>query len=303
MKAGTAMPVSMTGFGRGECLKYDRRFKVEIKSVNHRYGDITIKLPRFLNSYEDKVKKRLARDIVRGKVDVWIHFESFSENDVSVQVNTSFADAYVRALNELCTRYGLPEGGVTLPVLAQNTEVLSIDKDMSPSNEAEIYETLLTAVENALTQFNAMRQAEGKALVADILDKRERIGQLLTGIKERAPFVAVEYAAKFTERINETLKGSGITADEGRLLTEIALFTDRSCIDEEITRLESHLKQLAAMLNEKGAVGRKLDFLVQELNREANTIGSKANDAQLARLVVDLKSEVEKIREQVQNIE
>jgi uncharacterized protein (TIGR00255 family) len=293
----------MTGFGRGECLKYDRRFKVEIKSVNHRYGDITIKLPRFLNSYEDKVRKRLARDIVRGKVDVWIHFESFSESDVSVQVNTSFADAYVRALNELSTRYGLPEGGVTLPVLAQNAEVLSIDKDMSPSNEAEILETLLTAVENALTQFDTMRRAEGKALVADILDKRERIGQLLTGIKERAPFVAAEYAAKFTERINETLKGSGITADEGRLLTEIALFTDRSCIDEEITRLESHLRQLTAMLNEKGAIGRKLDFLVQELNREANTIGSKANDAQLARLVVDLKSEVEKIREQVQNIE
>jgi uncharacterized protein (TIGR00255 family) len=303
MKAGTAMPLSMTGFGRGESLKFDRRFKAEIKSVNHRYGDITIKLPRFLNSYEDKVRKRLARDIVRGKVDVWIHFESFSENDVSVQINTSFADAYVRALNELSTRYSLPDGGLTLPVLAQNTEVLSIDKDMSPSNEAEILETLLTAVENALTQFNNMREAEGKALVADILDKRERIGQLLTGIKERAPFVAAEYSSKFTERINETLKNNGITADEGRLLTEIALFTDRSCIDEEITRLESHLQQLAAMLNEKGAIGRKLDFLVQELNREANTIGSKANDAQLARLVVDLKSEVEKIREQVQNIE
>ncbi len=298
------MPLSMTGFGRGESIMYDRRFKVEIKSVNHRYGDITIKLPRFLNSYEDKIRKRLAKDITRGKADVWVHFESFSENDVSVQINTSFADAYVRALKQLNERYALPGDGINLSVLAGNPEVLSIDKDISgsPERQTEIIETLMAALENALAQFNAMRAAEGKALVSDITDKQERIRQILNQVKERAPIVAEEYAAKLTERVNDALNKVGVTADESRLLTEIAVFTDRSCIDEEITRLESHLTQLSSMLKEKNAIGRKLDFLVQELNREANTIGSKSNDAQLSHLVVDLKSEVEKIREQVQNL-
>jgi uncharacterized protein (TIGR00255 family) len=294
----------MTGFGRGENMAHERRFKVEIKSVNHRYGDITIKLPRFLNTFEDRVRKRLSKDIVRGKTDVWVSFESFARKDIAVRVNTAFTDAYVDTLLEMAERYNLPDGP-NLTILAAHPEVISIEKsDLNDTGlQNELWETLEAALEQALASFNAMRETEGRALAQDIGVKKAHIEGLLTDIKHRAPTVAEEYAARLRERVTETLERFELNLDEGRLLTEIALFADRSSIDEEITRLESHLQQLGLILAEKGAIGRKLDFLVQELNREANTIGAKSNDTALARLVVDLKSEVEKIREQVQNIE
>lgn len=294
---------SMTGYGHGECLSHDRRFKVEIKSVNHRYGDITIKLPRFLNAFEDRVRKRLAKDIQRGKADVYIHFETFAERDMRVSVNTAFADAYEKALRDLTNRYGLTEP-VTLSSMTAHPDVFSIEKNsVDETTEQELWETLQTALEEALTRFNAMREAEGRALHKDLSAKRERIAALLAQVKLRAPAIAAEYAERLHERISEALAAANASPDEGRLLTEIALFADRSSIDEEITRLDSHLSQMGEILAQPEAVGRKLDFLVQELNREANTIGSKSNDAALTRLVIDLKSEVEKIREQVQNIE
>jgi uncharacterized protein (TIGR00255 family) len=298
------MPKSMTGFGRAEHLSNDRRFKVEIKSVNHRYGDYTIKLPRFMNVFEDRVRKRLAKDIVRGKADVWIYFESFTQKDINVRINPAFADAYMAALTELTERYDLPDGP-NLALLAANHEVLSIEKsDLSDENlQQELWDTLSCALEQALANFNGMREAEGKALEADMLEKQANIRGLLAAVKERAPAVGEEHAARLREKVEDVLQHHNMTLDESRLLTEIAIFADRSCIDEEITRLESHLNQLTVILQEPDAVGRKLDFLVQELNREANTIGSKSNDAALARLVVDLKGEIEKIREQVQNIE
>jgi uncharacterized protein (TIGR00255 family) len=294
----------MTGYGRGECLSHDRRFKVEVKSVNHRYGDISIKLPRFLNPFEDAVRKRLAKDIQRGKADVFIHFETFTERDIRVTVNAAFADAYEHALRDLSSRYILPDG-VTLSMLAAHPDIINVEKDsMDDATRIELWDTLSTALEQALLRFNAMREAEGGALKRDLLEKREKIRALLSKIAERAPAVTEEYAARLRERVAETLAQVGLAPDEGRLLTEIAVFADRSCIDEEITRLGSHIGQMGEILAAEGeTVGRKLDFLVQELNREANTIGSKSSDAALTKLVVELKSEVEKIREQVQNIE
>ena len=304
------MPKSMTGFGRGECIRYDRRFKVEIKAVNHRYNDITIKLPRFLNPFEDRIKKRLSRDIARGKVDVWVNFESYTKKDVSVNINEAFADAYVDAISSLMSRYNWgsripPECG--LEILTQNPDIITLDRFESAVSfdeaKSEMWETLEEALEKALAQFNTMRETEGAALAKDMGEKGRRIRDILAQLAARSPIAVEEHAVKLRERISEMLANLGHQMDESRFLTEVALLADRSTIDEELTRLDSHLAQLATMLNETGAVGRKLDFLVQELNREANTIGSKSTDVELAQLVLELKSEVEKIREQVQNIE
>jgi len=301
----------MTGFGRGECIRYDRRFKVEIKAVNHRYNDITIKLPRFLNPFEDRIKKRLSQDISRGKVDVWISFESFTKKDITVKINEAFADAYMDALKELGNRYFSSDPNVPmqpgLELLARNPDIIAFDKFETAVNaddtQAEIWETLEEALEMALAQFNAMRKAEGDALARDISEKRTCIQELIAKLTTQAPIAVEEHAAKVRERITEMLANLGHQLDEGRFLTEVAILADRSTVDEELTRLDSHLAQMATMLKEPGQVGRKLDFLVQEMNREANTIGSKSSDVELSRLVVELKSEVEKIREQVQNIE
>ncbi|MCL2404869.1 MAG: YicC family protein [Defluviitaleaceae bacterium] len=304
------MPRSMTGFGRGECIRYDRRFKVEIKAVNHRYNDITIKLPRFLNPFEDRLKKRLSRDIARGKVDVWVNFDSYTHKDITVNINEAFADAYVNAMNVLMSRYNWGENITAeqgLEILARNPDVISFDKFDTAVNtgntQAEMWETLNAAMEIALEQFNNMRETEGAALARDISEKAARIKALLVQLTARVPIVVDEHITKLRERITDMLANLGHQLDESRFMTEVALLADRGTVDEELTRLDSHLSQLATMLTESGAIGRKLDFLVQELNREANTIGSKSTDVELARLVVELKSEVEKIREQVQNIE
>ena len=305
------MPKSMTGFGRGECIRYDRRFKVEIKAVNHRYNDITIKLPRFLNPFEDRIKKRLSRDIARGKVDVWVNFESYTQKDVAVNINEAFADAYMDALHSLMHRYNWGDhvpAEYGLEILARNPDILAFDRyetTVSTSEtQAELWETLEEALELALTQFNGMREAEGTALTKDIGEKARRIKTILAQLTARSPIAVEEHATKLRERISDMLDKLGHQVDESRFLTEVALLADRSTVDEELTRLDSHLSQLATMLDDAGAVvGRKLDFLVQELNREANTIGSKSADIELAQLVVELKSEIEKIREQVQNIE
>jgi uncharacterized protein (TIGR00255 family) len=309
------MPKSMTGFGRGEYTKHDRRFKVEIKSVNHRYGDFSIRLPRFLNAFEDKVRKRLAKDIARGKVEVWIGFDSYTQKDIQAKVNFAFADAYMESLKELSKRYVwgdriTADPGLTL--LARNPDVVSFEKFESAYNneetQNEFWEALSGALEEALTRFNTMRRTEGEALAADIREKQARIRELTAQITERAPAAVTEHAEKLHTRLTEMVEKLNETAApveiaEARFLTEIALLADRSSIDEELTRLAGHLSQLDTILEETEPIGRKLDFLVQELNREANTVGSKSTDRLLTKLVVDLKSEVEKIREQVQNIE
>lgn len=304
------MPKSMTGFGRGECSRYDRRFRVEIKAVNHRYSDITIKLPRLLNPFEDRIKKRLSKDVSRGKVDIWVNFDSYTAKDISVKINDAFAEAYMEALKTLMVRHStwgdVVPMEIGLQLLARNPDIITFDKyDSGGSDDtlAEMWETLEEALEIALSQFNAMREAEGTALAQDINDKKTRINEIRMGLAERAPTAVAEHTEKLKDRINEILEKSGHNLDEGRFLTEVAIMADRSTVDEEIIRLDSHLSQLATMLKENNAIGRKLDFLIQEMNREANTIGSKSQDPELSRLVVELKSEIEKIREQVQNIE
>ncbi len=289
---------SMTGYGKGEFIANDRRFTVEMKSVNHRYNDISIKMPRSLISLEDAVKKRIMADVFRGKTDVYINYETFSKDDVEVRLNTVLADAYLEKLHELSQTFALEEKDV-FGLTARFPDVITVEK--AQSEESIIWETLLPALEEAITRFVQMRCTEGENLKQDILQKRESIISLVAQIKERAPLVVQEYKEKLENRLQELL--GNVQIDPQRVAMEVAVFADKGCIDEEITRLESHLTQLQEILQEGGQVGRKLDFLVQEMNRETNTIASKANDIKIVQTTIALKSEIEKIREQIQNLE
>jgi len=298
----------MTGFGRGESANYERKFEVEIKSVNHRFSDFSVKIPRFLNPLEDKVRRRLAMDIIRGKVDVWVSFESFAQKDVAVNVNLTIADAYIEALSGLANRYEFGKLQTSsLELLAKMPDVISLDKFESAlrtdSDQDEIWETLEEAIETALVQFNQMRNAEGLAMVKEIETYRIQAQELMDKIVSRLPFAMEEQSAKLRERIDDIMARMEQKPDEARMLTEIAILADKSCISEEIARLQSHFTQLETILEEKNAIGRKLDFLIQELNREANTIGAKSSDMGITNLVVELKSIIEKMREQAQNLE
>ena len=289
---------SMTGYGRGEHIAEDRKFTIELKSVNHRYNDINIKLPRSLASLEDKIKKHIMKQVFRGKTDVYIGFETFAIDDVEVKLNETLAKAYVEKLKTLQGNLGL-ENGSFLDLAAKFPDVITIEKPQK--DEKVIWEALLPALDEAVTRFVAMRQMEGEALKNDILTKAERIKILVSEVKERSPLVVEEYRDKLNNRLKDLL--GAVDVDPQRVATEVAVFADRGCVDEEITRLQSHLVQLADILEKGGQVGRKLDFLVQEMNRESNTIASKANDIQIVQATIELKSEIEKIREQIQNLE
>lgn len=291
---------SMTGYGRGECLLYDRRFVVEIKAVNHRYNDITIKLPRVLVSYEDSIKKLLLEKIFRGKTDVYVTFESFSQNDYKVSLNETLADSYFNVLNSIIERYDLKDS-VSVSLLSKFPEIISVEKNLSSADsDNEIWECLCNAVNQALEGFVLMRETEGSSLGDNISDKLDFIYSKVSDIEKRVPFVAEEYKKRLFERLDEIKE---VEVDESRIITEVTIFADKACIDEEITRLYSHISQMREIIKENAPVGRKLDFLVQEMNREVNTIGSKSNDLNITKVIVELKSEIEKIREQIQNIE
>ncbi len=289
---------SMTGYGRCENEADGRKFSVEIKSVNHRYNDISIRLPKSMNYLEDRTRKTLTKKIMRGKTDVYISFETFSEDDVNIKVNEPLAKAYCEKLNFLRETYNLT-GNDTLDLVAKFPDVITVEK--VEEDEDTLWNTLLPALEGALDNFIAMRETEGEALKADILVKADGIESLVEQIRERAPLVAEDYREKLTARLEELLAETPI--DEQRILTEVTIFADRACIDEEITRLTSHISQLRDIFEKDEPIGRKLDFLVQEMNREANTIASKSNDIKITQLTIELKSEIEKIREQIQNIE
>ena len=274
---------SMTGYGRGEHIAEERKFTVEMKSVNHRYNDMTIKLPRSLAGLEDKIKKRIMHEVFRGKTDVYISFETFSAADVEVKLNEALAAAYIEKL-ELAAKF---------------PDVITVEK--AQQEEEVIWEALVPALDEAVEKFVAMRTVEGENLKKDILLKGERIRTLVAEVKERSPLVVVEYQEKLNNRLKDLL--GGVDVDPQRIATEVAVFADRGCVDEEVTRLESHLIQLKDILDGGGQVGRKLDFLIQEMNRESNTIASKANDIQIVKATIELKSEIEKIREQIQNLE
>ncbi|MCI8868530.1 MAG: YicC family protein [Anaerotignum sp.] len=292
---------SMTGYGRGEFTAEDRKFTVEMRSVNHRYNDITVKLPRFLISLEDRIKKKTAENVFRGKTDIYISFETLSSEDVEVKLDEALAAAYAEKLKHLREIIGVPQAddGRILELTARFPDVITVEK--AQKEEEVLWEILLPALEDAVSRFLAMRETEGENLKHDILQKGEKIRALVAGVKERAPLVVEEYREKLNRRLEDIL--GNVEVDPQRVAQEVAVFADRGCIDEEITRLESHLIQLDGILREGGQVGRKLDFLVQEMNRESNTIASKANDVQIVQATIALKSEIEKIREQVQNLE
>ena len=291
---------SMTGYGRGECTMYERKFTVEIKAVNHRYNDITVKLPRAIMGFEDEIKKAISKKVFRGKLDVFVNFESFSQEDINISVNEPLAKSYTETLRKLKSDLHL-DGDVTIEIVSKFPDVITEDKSISNENtENEIRECLMKAVEDATDAFVAMREVEGETLKKNIIEKVAFVNDALQKIEERAPWVSKDYRARLEAKLADL---DEIQVDESRLLTEVLLFADKACIDEEITRLHSHISQMYSIVEENVPVGRKLDFLVQEMNRETNTIGSKSNDIEITNHVVDIKSEIEKIREQIQNIE
>ena len=291
---------SMTGFGRSEYSDGKRNITVEIKSVNHRYSDISVKMPRRYGFAEDKVKNIVKSRLRRGKIDVSIMVENITENDINIKLNEPIARQYYENLKTLQSTFELC-GDISLRLLATMPDVMKAIPDVD--DEEEITGAILIPVEEAAANLENMRTIEGEKLAEDLLIKGENIKTLLDKIAERAPLVVVDYTAKLRERIAELLAGSAVVPED-RILTEAAIFADKCAIDEEITRLNSHLLQLKKIIgSDNEAEGKKLDFLVQEMNREANTIGSKANDLEITSLMLETKSEIEKIREQVQNIE
>lgn len=289
---------SMTGFGRGESRGDGKDFSVEIKTVNHRYSDIFIKMPRQISYLEDKIRSTISKELSRGKIDVYVSFEDYSEDSKSVLIDEPLARAYIKAVELLKNEYSLKDD-ISVSLIAKFPDVLKVEK--VEQDENSLWQVLKAALDNAVASLISMREMEGEGLKKDVLEKTACIEKNLNEITARAPEVVKEYRQKLESRIKELLEQQ--TIDENRLAMEVAIFADRCSIDEEILRLGSHIKQLREALELDIPVGRKLDFLIQEMNREINTIGSKANDLTITRYVVDVKSEIEKIREQIQNIE
>ncbi|MCX7711644.1 MAG: YicC family protein [Clostridia bacterium] len=289
---------SMTGFGRGTSQAEGKEFTVEIKTVNHRYVDIFVKYPRQLSFLEDKVREVVGKSLSRGKIDVYISFEDKGEDSKTVLLDEALAKAYISAIQNLKEKFGLNDDA-SVSLVSRFPDVLRVEK--VETDEEKLWNLLKAALEGALESLIAMRLKEGKELRSSLLDKADYIESVLKTISQRSPEVVKEYKAKLENRIKELLDQQ--TVDENRIAMEVAIFADRCSIDEEIVRLGSHIGQLRDTLNSQQPVGRKLDFLVQEMNREINTIGSKANDLVITKSVIDLKSEIEKIREQIQNIE
>ena len=288
---------SMTGYGRGESEQNGRTLVVELKSVNHRFLDLSIKLPRALLFAEDAMKKLISSRVSRGHIDVFTTY-SAPKDQGALSLNKSVAENYVEMSKELSASFGL-ENDLTTSSLLRVQGV--VEEGVPTVSEEEILSLVTEATNRALDSLLKMRDTEGKAITADILSKLSEVERLTGVIETRAPFVAAEYKTRLGETVREAL--SGADYDETRLLTEVALFADKCAIDEELARLHAHIDHYRKILSTEPTAGRKLDFLTQELNREANTIGSKANDAQIAENVVLLKCEIEKIREQIQNLE
>ena len=291
---------SMTGFGRGEFSDGKRNVIAEIKTVNHRYADITVKMPKRYSFAEEKIKGIIKKQMKRGKADVSIIVENLTEGDITVSLNTPVANQYIERLRELKDSYGLG-GDIDISLVSSMPDVLKAIPDVA--DEEEVSAAICKAASLAAANLDDMRIREGEKLAADLMNRGETIKEIVRKISERAPEVAKEYKDKMYGRIQELLEDK-VDLPEERILVEAAIFADKASITEELVRLDSHMDQLKMFLAEGGgAIGKKLDFLVQEMNRETNTIGSKANDLEITSLMLEAKSEIEKIREQVQNIE
>lgn len=289
---------SMTGYGRHQAVVNGWDVTVELKSVNHRYFEYSSRLPRTCGFLDDKLKSYLQQEIARGKVDVYVSLDAVEQADSVVEVNTALAEAYREALDNLAVDLEV-RNDISVMNIARFPDVLTVRK--TEANEQEIWNAVQQVAAVALEKFVAMRELEGVRMREDVLSRRETLLEAVSVVEERSPQTVREHMEKVETRMRELLGTA--TVDEQRLLTEAAIFADKIATAEETVRLRSHLDQLQTLVNSDEPIGRKLDFLVQEINRETNTIGSKASDLQLAQVVVDMKAEIEKIREQIQNIE
>ena len=289
---------SMTGFGRCEIQKGSRKFTVELKSVNHRYLDVNIRMPKKLNFFETAIRTLLKSYVNRGKVDIFITYEDLSQSQVSVKYNAALAAEYLKYLRQMEEELGL-ENDVRVSALSRYPEVFTMEEQSE--NEEELWNGLKEALEGAFGQFVETRKAEGENLKKDILSKLDFLETEIGFVEERSPQIVAEYRAKLEEKMKELLADTQI--EDSRIAAEVILFADKICTDEEVVRLKSHIRHMRATLEEKEGIGRKLDFIAQEMNREANTILSKANDLEVSNHAITLKTEIEKIRAQIQNIE
>ena len=289
---------SMTGFGRYEAEQARQKICVEIRSVNHRYLDLNIKLPRKFNALEFAVRALLKKEIARGKVDVYITHETLPEGNSPVRYHPDVAAVYKAFLDQMAKQFQIPND-VTVSKLSRYPEVFTVEEQGADSEE--LWEMLEQAVRGALASYNASREAEGANLQKDLLEKLSRMEGQLGILEEYEPRIIERYRAKLKEKIGELLDDTAV--DENRLVMEVTLYADKVCVDEEMVRLRSHITMMAKALRGKDAVGRKLDFIAQEMNREANTILSKAGDIELSNVAIELKTLIEKVREQIQNIE
>ena len=288
----------MTGYGRAVETVNGREFTVELRSVNNRYLDCNVKMPRSLSFAEEAVKQAVKNAISRGKVDVFITLRSENGTDAKITLNTAVVEGYLAAMEQMAQNYAV-QNDISVSLLSRMPEVFTVEKP--EVDEAQLLADLMQVVSQALEGYDAMRQTEGKAMEADLRNRGAAIEEMVSQVEAGNAQTVVDYRARLEAKLKEVLANTAI--DESRILTEAAIFADKVAVDEETVRLRSHLQQMYAMLSGGGAVGRKLDFLLQAMNRETNTIGSKCTDVRLARIVVDMKAELEKIREQTQNIE
>ena len=291
---------SMTGFGRCETVLNGREITVEIKSVNHRYFEFSCRTPRGYGFLDDKLKSFVNSKVSRGKIDVFVSVGSSDDVPAEVTVNHQLVSGYLKAMKEIGSTYGVADD-VSIVSLSRFPDVFTVHK--APDDEEQITADVLSATQTAVDSFIAMREAEGEKMKTDILSRAKTILSIVEEVEQRSPQTVKEYENRLLEKIKQTLSDSGMNIDEQRVLTEVAVFSDKVAVAEETVRLRSHFEQLSKFMEYDVPVGRKIDFIIQEMNREANTIGSKVQDATLAHKVVDIKSEIEKIREQVQNIE
>ncbi len=289
---------SMTGFGRSEIVKGNRKISVEIKSVNHRYLEAGIKMPKKLNVFESRMRDLLKKYATRGKIDIFINYEDDSESQVNLKFNQNIADEYMAIFNNMSEKYNL-KNDMTVGGLARFPEVITMDEVQE--DEEELWHFIEEAMKAALEQFVNTRILEGENLKKDLLGKLDHMEELVAFVEKRSPEIIKEYRSKLESKVKELLGDT--TIDESRIATEVIIYADKICVDEETVRLRSHIEHARKCLNEEGGIGRKMDFIAQEMNREANTTLSKANDIEISNAAIDLKTEIEKVREQIQNIE
>ena len=300
MKGSLPMIKSMTGFGRCRTVLHGREISVEIKSVNHRFFEFSCRTPKGYGFLDDKLKALVNSRVSRGKIDMFVTVGAAEDTPAEVKINHSLVSGYINAMKEISETYGI-ENDVTVTAISRFPDVYTVSK--APENEEEITADVLEAANTAIDGFIAMREAEGEKMKADILGRAKVILATVDEIDERSPQTVKEYEERLLDRINRTLQDYNINIDEQRVLTEVAVFADKVAVAEETVRLRSHFAQLSKIMESQTPIGREIDFIIQEMNREANTIGSKVQDAEIAHKVVKIKSEIEKMREQIQNIE